>query len=353
LKRHKFAILSFSQNSQANACVSSFEKSSWKNRLIAVFSIKSKVAFPKTEVLGKPLLPFFLLVFFLFSCRTVPPTPYEEDRYIPLEAGAVVYIFADVTAAKPILQLLPIPEMNNRQVRQMLERTHTAAAAIFPQESGRRFQLVSQGNYPSFRAGIALRCNRHWRRFNSDEGHRFWHTSTGMLSLVLNSRQAFVAAWTDDTPGDPITPAPGVRYPEGLGDFRKGAVISFWLENPGPRLNSIFDTMGIPLQLPAERIFASLFPAEAEQKYEALIRMRVPTAIQARGLLTLFSIARNFAAPPMERDAADYGLRSINELLAAVLFANPLTLNDRDLNIKTAALSEQEIALLFSLFSIH
>jgi hypothetical protein len=42
--------LSLSQNSV------SFVPSSWKKRLSAVFSIKSRVAVPKTEVLGQPQL---------------------------------------------------------------------------------------------------------------------------------------------------------------------------------------------------------------------------------------------------------------------------------------------------------
>ena len=44
----KFKHVSLSQNSV------SFVPSSWKKRLKAVFSIKSKVAVPKTEVLGQP-----------------------------------------------------------------------------------------------------------------------------------------------------------------------------------------------------------------------------------------------------------------------------------------------------------
>jgi hypothetical protein len=47
--------LSLSQNSV------SFVPSSWKKRLTAVFPIKSKVAVPKTEVLGQPqLIPYSL-----------------------------------------------------------------------------------------------------------------------------------------------------------------------------------------------------------------------------------------------------------------------------------------------------
>ena len=299
------------------------------------------------------ILTFFLLVF-LFSCRTVPDVPQEEPReYIPLEAGALVYIFADVTTARPLLELFLFPELENRQVRQMLERTHTAAAALFPQESGRHFQLVSWGNYPTFRAGMGFSFNRQWRRRRSDAGDTFWHSRENMLSLVVRAREAFVTAWTTDTPEYPVTPAPGIQYPEGFVEFKEGAVISFWLEDPQPRLNNIFQAVGLPLQLPAERAFVSLFSTEIENQYEAMLQVRVPTVTQARAFIAILSLARAFMGPSAGIAVESSGPRGIMDIITAVLFANPPVLNDRDLNIRTAALNEDDIALLFSLFLVQ
>jgi hypothetical protein len=293
------------------------------------------------------------LLFVIASCKTMPDIPNAvlgETDHIPLEDGAFVYVFADVQAAKPILELLPIAEMNDKQARQMLDKTSTAVAALYPPASGRRYQAAAWGAYPSFQAGVALGMSKYWKKQRSAAGLSYWHSPADRLSIALNPKHAFIAAWEEETPGDPVTASPGVKLPEGLNEFRRGAIVSCWLEDPGPWLDRIFEQAGIPLQLPAQRIFLSLFPAarlpgeqpqEAGQKYEAMIRMRFAGAAQARSLVFLFSLARNFMA------GAETGR------MAALLFANPPSQNGSDLDIKTSVLTETQIALLFALFSVY
>ena len=305
----------------------------------------------------------FLLIFLLLtllSCQTMPNIPdavLEETNRIPLEGGARVYVFADVKAAKPILDLVPIVEMSDKQVKQMIEKTNTAVVALYPPESGRRFQVAAWGSYPSSQAGMAFGISKYWKKQRSAAGFSYWHSSAERLSIALNSKQAFVAAWTEGAPGDPVTAAPGVEYPEGLGEFRRGAVLSCWLEDPGPWLGLILEEAGIPLQIPAERMFLSLFPAAAQsaaaqpaagQQYEAMIRMSFSSASQARALTVLLSLARSFMPPTQAGTEA--GRMSV---MAAVLFANQPVQDGQYLNIKTAALTEKEIALLFDIFSVY
>jgi hypothetical protein len=289
-----------------------------------------------------------ILPFLVLSCQTGPKLSdmaLEETNYIPLEGGALVYIFADVKAAKPILDLVPIDEMKNKRLTEVLEKTNTAVAALYPPESGRRFQVVAQGAYPSFRAGMALGMSSHWKKQRSAAGFSYWYSSADRLSAALNSKQAFAAAWTEDKPGDPVA-ASTVKLPDDFGEFRRGAILSCWLEDPDSRINRIFQAMGIPLQLPAEQLFVSLFPA-TDQKYEAMIRMRFSSATQARALVALFSLARNLMALSPQTGETPM------TVLAAILFANPPAQNDRDLNIKTAGLTEKQISLLFDLFSVY
>ncbi|MCL2067004.1 MAG: hypothetical protein FWG99_06030 [Treponema sp.] len=299
----------------------------------------------------KKNFPLLFLALFL-SCKTAPPVPdADAASYIPLEGGALAYIFADVKNARPILELLPIAEMQNKQTRQILDKTQTAVAAFYPPESGRRFQLAAQGNYPGFRAGLAFGMSKYWKKCRSDAGYSFWYSAAHKLSILLNSKQAFVTAWVDDTGGDPAAPAPGIEAPQGLAEFRNGAVLSCWLEKPGARINFALEEMGIPVQLPAQHIFISLFPAE-EQKYEAIIKIRTPNANQARSLVTIISLARSFITPaaPAEDDQES---ADVFPVLISVLFSNPPALDGRDVNIKTSALTEKEISLLFNLFSIY
>ena len=299
-----------------------------------------------------------LLLVFLFavftSCKTAPiiPDPMLDDtRLIPLESGAMVYLFADAQAARPILDLLPLAELKDKQSKQMIDKTRTTVAAFYPPESGRRFQLVAWGNYPSTRAGMALNMNKRWKKSRGESGS-YWYSASDRLSLALNSKQAFLAARLDTQNNSPFAPLPGIETPEGFAEFRRNAVLSCWLDDPGPRINQVMEAMGIPLQIPAERIFISLFQAEtppaAERQYEALIRMRLPSVSQARALLTLFSLAGAFLGPVQGGE-----LQDPVAVMMAVLFSNPPALNDRDLNIKSAVLGEKEIALLFELFSLY
>jgi hypothetical protein len=316
--------------------------------------VMRKQGFAKRTMSSRLLFAVFcsLLIVLFPSCKTAPAVPnavINETEFIPLESGAMVYLFADVKAARPILELMPILEMNNKQTRQMLDRTDTAVAAFYPTENGRRFQLAAWGKYPSFRAGLGFGMSKSWKKRRSPAGYSYWYSSSDRLSISMDAKQAFVTSWVNDTGGDSMAAGQGIENPDGLGEFRRGAILSCWLEDPGPRINRIFEELELPMQLPAERIFVSVSPA-AGQKYEAIIRMRLSNASQARALVTLFSLARNFMGSPAQADDEEMGLMDV---MISVLFANPPVLDGRDINLKTAVLGEKEIALLLEMFSVY
>ncbi|MDR0585190.1 MAG: hypothetical protein LBG57_12730 [Treponema sp.] len=307
----------------------------------------------------------FLVLLFLISCGTLPEVPgademTEESEYIPLEGGALVYVLADVQKARPILELVQIPEMNEKQAKQMIDKTRYAAAALYPPESGRRFHLTAWGAYPGFRAAMAFSMSRNWKKQRSAAALPYWYSAKDRLSVALNAKQAFVSAPLNDVPLEPFFSSPGVEAPEGFGEFRRGAIVSCWFEHPAAMAGAALEKMQIPLQLPAERIFVSLFPAagriEAEggktagetesPQYEALIRIQVASAAQARALAALLTLARAFL--PAGIPEAD-GPASV----AALLFARAPVQNGANLDIRTAALTQEDIALLFSFFSVY
>jgi len=286
--------------------------------------------------------PHSLLIFLTFllflSCQSAPKI-FEMDldaASVPLDSGASVYILADARQARPVIDLLPIEELNNRQTRQMLDRTDFFAAALFPEASGQRFQLVSWGNYPDSGAAMALGINKNWKKRRSKAGYSYWYS--GGLSIALNSRQAFICASADDTPDDPVTAAGGMKIPEGFGEFRRGAPLSCWLENPAPVFSRILSNAGVPIRFPVQQLFVNLFPVTGKQ-CEALIRMQFENAVQARGMAAIFSLIAKFS--PNDPDL----------LIVSLFLKNPPVQNGRNLDIKTAAMSETEIALLFSLLS--
>jgi hypothetical protein len=306
---------------------------------------------------------FFCLAALFVSCASAPKTPdpvLGGGRIIPLEEGATVYLFVDAKGARPVLDLIPIRELSEKQTRQMLDKTKTAVAGLYPAESGRRFQLVSWGSYPGS-AGIALGASKDWKKQRSAGGLPYWFSPLSRISLALNARQAYVAASLSENPGDPFSP--GIEVPPDFDEFRRDAVLACWLEKPGDRLNNILGALELPLQIPAERMYISLFRAahqgasENGKKesaagqgadaggFEALVRIETAGSSQAKALVTLISMAKIFASNLGEADGP--------AVLAAILFANPPVQDGNKLTIKTSALSEKDIALLFSLFSVY
>jgi hypothetical protein len=286
-------------------------------------------------VCALPLLAVFV------SCASVPTVPnpmLEESQPIPLENGASIYIFAEVKEARPILDALNIPELNNGQARQMLDRTNTAVIAFYPETGERRFQVAAWGSYPAAGANTALSFNKGWKKRRSETGP-YWYSAAERLSVSLDSRQAFVTSWTGDRAGAPVTTA-GIESPEGFADFRKGAALSFWMDNPGQRISRIIELAGIPLQVPADRVFISLFAKGGQ--YEALIKLRFPSPSQARAFYTIFTLARAMAP----------GLADSPRFPAQLLFANLPVLDGRDLNLASPAMETREIALLMDLFLV-
>jgi hypothetical protein len=286
-----------------------------------------------------------MLLFFIFlSCQSAPEVPYTalaETGGILLESGASVYILADVKEARPIIDILPIQELKNRQTRQMLDRTNFCAAALFPQESNRRFQLVAWGDYQNSGAAMAFGMNRNWKKQRSAAGYPWWYSRTDGLSIALNPRQAFVSALSDNAPGDPVTAAPGVEIPEGFGEFRRGAPFSCWLDDPGLIINRMLNNGGLPVNFPAEKLFIVLFPAE-EGQYEAVVRLQFESASLARGMAAIFTLAGSFVSLESGQ----------NPLIFMLLFANPPVQSGRNLDIKTAVLSEDEIVQLLRSFPV-
>ena len=297
------------------------------------------------------ILGMVLPVLLFASCASAPQYPdplLEETGFIPFEAGALAYVFVDVPAARPILEHAAIREMGEQEARQMLDRSRSAAAALYVPGSGRRFALAAWGKYPAKRVTVALGASKGWEKRRSPDGEWYWRSEERGLSVALTTRQAFALA--AKSPGDPKGPERGTEIPAGFNEFRRGAAFSLWLESPGSLINQKLLEMAIPLEIPAERVFVSVVPLAAERaakpddaRYEALLQIQLASAAQARAIAALVSLARTYIPPEAAGPAAALSL----------LFANPPTQDGANLNIKTAALTGREIALLFNVFSVQ
>jgi hypothetical protein len=291
---------------------------------------------------------YFLAAVIFFSCKTTPPVNFDAviSDTVPLDNGASVYVFADAKQSRSIIELLPFEEINARQTKQMLDRTDFIAAALFPKESGRRFQVVAWGNYPASMIKMAFSSNRNWTQRNMERGGTYWHSAADKLSIAMNSKNAFMVSSTANIPVEPIVTLPGVLIPEGFNEFREGSPFSFWLNNPAPMINSMLTSAGAPIQLPVQQLFVNLLPVKSNTpeaiQYEALIRFQFETAAQARGMASILYFSGFL---PSRSNPAS--------VLISRLFANVPRQNGRDLEIKTAYLSQEDIALLLQMFSLY
>jgi len=277
------------------------------------------------------LLTLFLLLL-LISCQTMPIVPsvnLETATSLPFESGAYTYVFADAKRARSIINLLPIEELNNTETKMMLDRTRFFAAALYPQGSGRRYQIAAQGSYPSSNAALALSANKNWQKRRSGSGGEYWYSPSSGVSVLIGSSHAYAAASYSNDPFEPYTPPPGVEIPKGFNDFRKGSPLSCWVTSPLVLLNKMF--AGLPAQS-ILYLYFNLFPAPQE-KYEAIIRLQFENPSHAKGMAVLLSLASGFSTDP---------------LLSAFL-TNPPAVNGTALDIRSTPLSEKEIKALLKL----
>ena len=289
--------------------------------------------------------------FSFFSCKTIPKvqdTFLEELQFLPLESGAAAYVFADAQNARSIIDLLPFEELKNKQTKQLIDRTGYFTAALFPPESGKRFQLAAWGNYPGFGAGFAFTFDRNWKKQRSSAGGSYWYSQANKLSISINSKQALAASSLTTQPFDILASLNqgGVKIPEGFNEFRSlhgrnasgktGADFSCWLENPGDSVSEMLNKAGLPIRFPIQELFFNL-NSVSDGKYEAVIRFQFDSATQARGTASILNLASAF------------GFSDLN-FLAFLLMSNPSVQNGSSLDFFSDPLDEQDIITLFNFF---
>ena len=288
-------------------------------------SRRRRVLFPK-------LFVNLCLIFLFLSCQTIPPAPeaYLEQGVLPLDKGALVYLVADVKEARGIINQMPIKEIDDRNVRQMINRSNFAMVAVFPEQSGRRFQIAAWGNYPKSGAGMALGANKNWVKRRNEAGVEYWHSAADRLSLAVTAKNLFAVSSLNAAPANPF--ASGAETPEGFTDFSRGAVLSCWVSNPAEMFRQILSKAGVPLTVPVRQLFINLNSGvQSNKQYEAVLRLGLENATQARGLAAIMRVAGAFTSDDPDLQTA------------MLLLSNPSVQNGRNLDIKINFSSEEEI----------
>jgi hypothetical protein len=308
-----------------------------------------------------------ILTLFLAACAGAPkPLDIPLESGFPLDTGGRAYAYIDVKKARPVLDKISFTGLNQSNAAMIFERTSYAVAGFYPPESGKIAQFSAWGSYPNSRAGFALGTSGGWKRLKSENRQRFWYSARTGASVAIEAGRAFAAVSSPAASGtkapNPFALPPGVLLPEGFTEFRREAALAFWLEEPESYLNRFLSAMNLPLQIPAESFMASLHPlpgvangntGSGEQLYESHIRIKTPQASQARGLVTLFSMARFFLSQAAQNPEVRNSEAAETVALLSLLFTNPPSLEGAFLNLRSAPMDGKDIALLFSLFSVY
>jgi hypothetical protein len=283
----------------------------------------------------------WLLIILLF-CLPMPAMPDTSSFYgstIPLDQGAFIYILIDLRTMRPVINTLPVRELKSWQAIFVLDSTEIAAAALFNRETGRRFQLVGWGRYPSFTSSIALFLHKNWKWLYAETGS-YWFSDVDRVSVRITSKQIYTLAWRGERTS-PVPVSNSVEVPDELINFRKQsgefAPLSLWMENPGSMLNQMLAREKIRINIPSDRLYLNLYPMEGNL-YKAEFRLQFRSDVQAWNLASTLSAINAF---PLSVSAS---------FLGSLLFFEPPFVNGRNLDFKSDYLTEEEIALLMKMF---
>jgi len=294
----------------------------------------------------KPLIVFCLLfISFFLSCKSVPTSPEKqqiESGFIQLESGALVYIFIDAVNSREILNHVDLGFSQDKQFKKMLDKTQSAIIAVYPSNSENAFpqqmQISTWGKYPACMARTSMGFNKYWKKIRSDKN--YYYSAKNGLSVVVNSKQAFISS-SGEVPVYPVTAKADTNVPEGFNIFSKNAVLSCWIDNPGPFINQKLYELGFPIEFPAEKLFLSIYPYN--KNYEVFLQLHAETATHARTFVAIIALARGLM-PPIT------AIETGTELLEAILLRNSPDRDGNIVNIKSGEISIKELSLLFNLF---
>ena len=271
-----------------------------------------------------------------------------------LPAGGLAYLWADVAAARPLIEVLSFEGMSGQDAAQVLDRTESAMAVVFPSTSGgeRRFYLAAFGSFPNRRANFSFSFSRSWKKQRSSAGNTYWLSRDNRIALAMGSNLALVSNI------DPFVEPSAVIPPQGFVEFRRAMALAGWLSGPAEYLDGFMGFIGLPIHIPAEDFFfgAARLPAgtgDDSHIWELVFKLRAASAREARAFLAPFNLAvflfRRGVGMPEESPSGTVTFMDI----VAMLFANPMEQEGEFLIMRTAAMDSATVALLFNFFSLY
>jgi hypothetical protein len=268
----------------------------------------------------------------------------RKDVFALLAPGADLYFRADVSAARPILDGLSFGAVTGAEVSDFLDMSDSLAAALYgSKDASQRFLAAASGKYPGVRGGMFFSASADWEKARSASGIEYWHSEKSELSVFLSANRAFFSD------ADPFVPPPGAESPAGLSSFKDGAALSGWMENPAAPLSRIAGALGIPVEIPAEKMIFAVYPSSSKEgrAYKAVLRLETKNPARADALVRLFTLARAGMA------LTDFSSRPDLQSLYRIFFAEAPAQDGSALVLTTGTMQGRDIALLFNTLSVY
>jgi hypothetical protein len=295
-------------------------------------------------------------IILFISCATGPKNvSFDEQQpvneFADLPAGGNAYFYIDVPEMRPLLENINLADTNVADTSKILDMTESGVIGIYPEESGRKMMASANGSFPVFQSSFAMAFSPAWKKIKSDSGIKYWRSEEQNLSLALSSQKAWVSDGVlfpaEQTSLTELSRS--VEVPENFFAIRQTAVMAGWVDKAGTKINALLFNVGVPLQLPAEQILFGFYKAKESSAenplYEGTLCLEVPTASQAKGLMTIFGFAR------MMSDIIDDS-QQIGKIIKSLL-SNAPSLDGTIIKIDTGILTVDEILTLFHLFSVQ
>ena len=316
----------------------------------------------KHNFAGKPMKIALLVLpaVLFFSCATVPKIPVSsydggaELSFLP--AGGKAYLWVDMEKGRSLVDVFSFDGKSSKDAGKILDSTTTVAATVFPEDQSRKFYLAALGDFPRAKANFSMVFSSAWKKQKSVTGNRYWYSKKDGLALALGSNVALVSNI------DPFEAFSKEIPPQGFTEFRRGLSMAGWMPDPSVSINTFLDTLGLPIQIPAEEFCFGIARAPAnllsgdshpadKAQWELVFRIKTPSAIHARSLVSLIQVARFFLSRSGTA-AQGEGFGGPQDM-AALLFARSPEQNEDILVLRTDPIDENSIALLFNMFSVN
>ena len=287
-----------------------------------------------------------LLLLFAACASTDAVKKYEEggNVFADLPAGAAAYIWIDVKPSRSLLDnILTQYRLGTKTVKTFFDRTDTAAVAVYqaagsPLGGARRLLLAAYGkNYPALLSSFSLFFDPAWKKTKSVTGRKYWRSVKNRVSLFMQKDRALVSD------ADPFFTEDSAEAPGNFDLFRADADVSAWITGPD-LLNNALARMDIPITVPATALFVSA--SGHEEGWEVAFRLETPGQAQARGLVSVLTLARNALSGGYIKDPKVAAF-------AGLLLSEPPSVDGNALILRRPAIPETALAGLIASFSIQ